>query len=57
MRRKDTILEKLEEMDNHLISAYQAMQTPNVTKEVLERYLEQVKYKLGEITSFIKLED
>lgn len=57
MKRKDIILEKLEEIDNHMISANQAMQTPTVTREVIERYLQQIKNKLYEITSYIKLED
>lgn len=57
MKRKQLVVDKIEDIDNHLISLYQAMQLPGVTKERLERYVEQSRHKLQEILNFVKLED
>jgi tetrahydromethanopterin S-methyltransferase subunit F len=57
MKRKQVVIDKIEDMDNHLVSMYQAMQMPGVKKENIERYVEQVRYKLQEILNFVKLED
>lgn len=57
MKRKQVVIDKIEDMDNHLISLYQGLQVPGVKKELIERYVEQVRYKLQEILNFVKLED
>ena len=57
MKRKQIALDKVEDIDNHLVSLYQALQVPNVKKEMIERYVEQVRQKLAEIQNFIRLED
>lgn len=57
MKRKLVVLDKLEEIENHMNSVYQAMHTKDVTVETMERYLYQVKKKLFELTEMIKLED
>lgn len=57
MKRKQVVLDKIEDIDNHLISLFQAMQVPGITKDKLERYVDQARYKLQEILNFVKLED
>lgn len=57
MKRKQVVLDKLDSLDNSLIAIWQALQVPGVTKEVLERYLRQIRHTSNEITDFIKLED
>lgn len=57
MKQKQRVLDKLDEMDNHLVSTWQAIQIAGVTKETIERYLTQVRAKLIEVTETIKLEN
>jgi hypothetical protein len=57
MKRKQIVLDKIEDIDNHLISLFQALQVPGVKKENIERYVEQVRYKLSEMQNYVKLED
>ena len=57
MKRKQIVLDKIEDIDNHLISLYQALQVPVVKKENIERYVEQIRYKLSEMQNYVKLED
>jgi len=57
MKRKQIVIDKIEDMDNYLISLYQAMQVPGVTKENLERYVNQIRHTLQEMLNFVKLED
>jgi len=57
MKRKQIVIDKIEDIDNHLISLYQALQVPGVKKESIEKYAGQIRYKLQEVLNYIKLED
>jgi hypothetical protein len=57
MKRKQIVLDKIEDIDNHLISLFQALQVPGIKKETIERYAEQVRLKLSEMQNYVKLED
>jgi hypothetical protein len=57
MKRKQIVIDKIEDIDNHLISLYQALQVPGVKKETIENYAEHIRYKLSEILNYVKLED
>lgn len=57
MKRKQVVIDKLEDMDNHLISLAQAFNTPTLTKEKAEQYVTMVREKLKEIQNMVNLED
>jgi len=57
MKRKQVILDHIEDMDNHLIACERALTIPNVTKESIEKYIFMVREKLREVENFVKLED
>lgn len=57
MKRKQLVLEKIEDMDNLMVSTWQALQVPNVSKEAIQNYLQRVRTQLHEIQNFVKLED
>lgn len=57
MKRKQVILDHIENMDNHLLACERALQVPGITKEKIEQYILMVRERLREVENFVKLED
>lgn len=57
MKRKQVVLDRIEEMDNHLLSMQRMLQIPQTTRETVERYIEMTREKLKEVENYVKLED
>lgn len=57
MKRKQVILDHIENMDNHLLAMERALSIPNVTRESIEKYIIMTREKLKEVENFVKLED
>lgn len=57
MKRKQVIIDRIEDMDNHLVSLHRALQMPGITFEKAEQYLILVREKLKEVENMVKLED
>lgn len=57
MKRKQIVLDKIEDIDNTIISLYQALQIPTITKDKAEYYVSVIREKLKEIDNLIRLED
>jgi hypothetical protein len=57
MKRKQQVLEAVEAIDNSLISLYQALQVPGVSKEKVEEYLGHVRNGVKHIEHLVRLEN
>ena len=57
MKRKQIVLDRLEDVDNTIISLYQALQIPTLTKEQAEYYVTAIRERLKDINDLIRLED
>lgn len=57
MKRKQVILDHIENMDNHLLAMERALALPNVTRDAIENYIRMTREKLKEVENFVKLED
>jgi len=57
MKRKQIVLDKIEDVDNTLIALYQALQIPTITKDKAEYYVAAIREKLKEMDNLVRLED
>lgn len=57
MKRKQVILDHIEDMDNHLLAMERALTIPTVTREIMENYIRMTRERLKEVENFVKLED
>ena len=57
MKRKQVVLDHIENMDNHLLAMERALSIPNITKDAIEKYIVLTREKLKEVENFVKLED
>jgi hypothetical protein len=57
MKRKQIVLDRLEDIDNVLVSLYQALQQPKVTKDQAEYYINVVRERLKDVDNLVRLED
>ena len=57
MKRKQLIIDHIEDMDNHLLAAERAQTIPTVTKESIANYINMVREKLKVVENYVKLED
>jgi hypothetical protein len=57
MKRKQLIIDHIEDMDNHLLAAERALTIPTVTKESIANYINMVREKLKVVENYVKLED
>ena len=57
MKRKQLIIDHIEDMDNHWLAAERALTIPTVTKESIANYINMVREKLKVVENYVKLED
>lgn len=57
MKRKQVILDHIENMDNHLLAMERALTIPTITRDTIENYIRMTREKLKEVENFVKLED
>jgi predicted DNA-binding protein YlxM (UPF0122 family) len=57
MKRKQVVLDHIEDMDNHLLAMERALTIPTVTREAIENYIRMTRERLKEVENFVKLED
>lgn len=57
MKRKQLVIDRLEDIDNHMVALQRSFEVPTMTKDKAVGYIEMIREKMREIQNFVNLED